>query len=241
MMTEIRLNRYLSLCGVASRRKCEQLILDERVSVNGKIVTDLFVTVSDKDVVRLDDEKVSPQKYTYIVMNKPRGLMTTLNDEKNRDHVGMLIRRNIFVKPVGRLDRNTTGVLLLTNDGELQYRLTHPKYKIVRLYQVVLDKHLTIDVMRKINTGVQLSKKEIARAKVVEFKNVKTQALVLLELQEGMNREIRRLFQVLGYKVIKLDRLKYAEITATGLKRGQWRHLSGEEVQLLKQQCGLNY
>lgn len=240
-MTEIRLNRYLSLCGVASRRKCEQLILDERVSVNGKIVTDLFVTVSDKDVVRLDDEKVSPQKYTYIVMNKPRGLMTTLNDEKNRDHVGMLIRRNIFVKPVGRLDRNTTGVLLLTNDGELQYRLTHPKYKIVRLYQVVLDKHLTIDVMRKINTGVQLSKKEIARAKVVEFKNVKTQALVLLELQEGMNREIRRLFQVLGYKVIKLDRLKYAEITATGLKRGQWRHLSGEEVQLLKQQCGLNY
>jgi pseudouridine synthase len=167
--------------------------------------------------------------------------MTTLNDEKNRDHVGMLIRRNIFVKPVGRLDRNTTGVLLLTNDGELQYRLTHPKYKIVRLYQVVLDKHLTIDVMRKINTGVQLSKKEIARAKVVEFKNVKTQALVLLELQEGMNREIRRLFQVLGYKVIKLDRLKYAEITATGLKRGQWRHLSGEEVQLLKQQCGLNY
>lgn len=240
-MTEIRLNRYLSLCGVASRRKCEQLILDERVSVNGKIVTDLFVTVSDKDVVRLDDEKVSPQKYTYIVMNKPKGLMTTLNDEKNRDHVGMLIRRNIFVKPVGRLDRNTTGVLLLTNDGELQYRLTHPKYKIVRLYQVVLDKHLTIDVMRKINTGVQLSKKEIARAKVVEFKNVKTQALVLLELQEGMNREIRRLFQVLGYKVIKLDRLKYAEITATGLKRGQWRHLSGEEVQLLKQQCGLNY
>jgi pseudouridine synthase len=241
MMTEIRLNRYLSLCGVASRRKCEQLILDERVSVNGKIVTDLFVTVGDKDVVRLDDEKVSPQKYTYIVMNKPKGLMTTLNDEKNRDHVGMLIRRNIFVKPVGRLDRNTTGVLLLTNDGELQYRLTHPKYKIVRLYQVVLDKHLTIDVMRKINTGVQLSKKEIARAKVVEFKNVKTQALVLLELQEGMNREIRRLFQVLGYKVIKLDRLKYAEITATGLKRGQWRHLSGEEVQLLKQQCGLNY
>lgn len=240
-MTEIRLNRYLSLCGVASRRKCEQLILDERVSVNGKIVTDLFVTVGDKDVVRLDDEKVSPQKYTYIVMNKPKGLMTTLNDEKNRDHVGMLIRRNIFVKPVGRLDRNTTGVLLLTNDGELQYRLTHPKYKIVRLYQVVLDKHLTIDVMRKINTGVQLSKKEIARAKVVEFKNVKTQALVLLELQEGMNREIRRLFQVLGYKVIKLDRLKYAEITATGLKRGQWRHLSGEEVQLLKQQCGLNY
>ncbi|MCD6441593.1 MAG: rRNA pseudouridine synthase [Candidatus Marinimicrobia bacterium] len=240
-MTEIRLNRYLSLCGVASRRKCEQLILDERVSVNGKIVTDLFVTVGDKDVVRLDDEKVSPQKYTYIVMNKPKDLMTTLNDEKNRDHVGMLIRRNIFVKPVGRLDRNTTGVLLLTNDGELQYRLTHPKYKIVRLYQVVLDKHLTIHVMQKINTGVQLSKKEIARAKVVEFKNVKTQALVLLELQEGMNREIRRLFQVLGYKVIKLDRLKYAEITATGLKRGQWRHLSGEEVQLLKQQCGLNY
>ena len=211
------------------------------MSVNGKIVTDLFVTVGDKDVVRLDDEKVSPQKYTYIVMNKPKDLMTTLNDEKNRDHVGMLIRRNIFVKPVGRLDRNTTGVLLLTNDGELQYRLTHPKYKIVRLYQVVLDKHLTIHVMQKINTGVQLSKKEIARAKVVEFKNVKTQALVLLELQEGMNREIRRLFQVLGYKVIKLDRLKYAEITATGLKRGQWRHLSGEEVQLLKQQCGLNY
>jgi len=240
-MTEIRLNRYLSLCGVASRRKCEQLILDERVSVNGKIVTDLFITVGDKDVVRLDDEKVSPQKDTYIVMNKPKGLMTTLNDEKNRDHVGMLIRRNIFVKPVGRLDRNTTGVLLLTNDGELQYRLTHPKYKVVRLYQVALDKHLTIDVMRKINTGVQLSKKEIARAKVVEFKNVKTQALVLLELQEGMNREIRRLFQVLGYKVIKLDRLKYAEITATGLKRGQWRHLSGEEVQLLKKQCGLNY
>lgn len=240
-MTEIRLNRYLSLCGVASRRKCEQLILDERVSVNGKIVTDLFVTVGDKDVVRLDDEKVSPQKYTYIVMNKPKGLMTTLNDEKNREHVGMLIRRNIFVKPVGRLDKNTTGVLLLTNDGELQYRLTHPKYKIVRLYQVALDKHLTIDVMRKINTGVQLSKKEIARAKVIEFKNVKTRALVLLELQEGMNREIRRLFQVLGYKVINLDRLKYAEITATGLKRGQWRYLSGEEIKLLKKQCGLNY
>ncbi|HCK99925.1 MAG TPA: rRNA pseudouridine synthase, partial [Candidatus Marinimicrobia bacterium] len=115
-MTEMRLNRYLSLCGVASRRKCEQLILDERVSVNGKTITDLFVTVDDKDVVRLDDEKVSPQKHTYIVMNKPKGLTTTLNDEKNRDNVGMLIRRNIFVKPVGRLDKNTTGVLLLTND-----------------------------------------------------------------------------------------------------------------------------
>jgi len=175
------------------------------------------------------------------VMNKPKGVVTTLQDEKNRKHVGMLLPRNIFVKPVGRLDKNTTGVLLFTNDGDLQYRLSHPKYKISRLYQVVLDKIIQENISDQIQKGVRLNHQEVARGNVISIENLKYQSVVRLELKEGLNREIHRLFKVLGYKVIELDRLKYADISAGRLKRGHWRFLHEKEVRVLKKKCGLNY
>ncbi|MBC8490975.1 MAG: rRNA pseudouridine synthase [Candidatus Marinimicrobia bacterium] len=237
----IRLNRFLSLCGIASRRKCEECILDERIAVNGVVAAGLFTIVYENDIVSLDGSKITPQRFTYLVMNKPKGVVTTLQDEKNRKHVGMLLPRNLFVKPVGRLDKNTTGVLLFTNDGDLQYRLSHPKYKISRLYQVVLDRIIQENISDKIQKGVLLNHQEVARGNVISIENLKYQSVVRLELKEGLNREIHRLFRVLGYKVIELDRVKYADISAGGLIRGHWRYLHEKEVRVLKKKCGLNY
>jgi len=237
--TGIRLNRYLSQCGIASRRKCEEMIEDERVAVNGEIVTDFSTYVQEGDVVTLDGGKISPQRSNYILLNKPKGVITTLDDEQQRKHVGMLLPKNVVVKPVGRLDKNTTGVLLLTNDGELHYRLTHPKYQIPRVYQAELDKLFNEKLSSVITAGVRLNQRETARGKVLHVRHGKKRSVVTLELREGLNREIHRLFKVLGYKVLELDRISYAGIGTGPIRRGEWRYLNREEIRKLKQSCGI--
>ena len=238
-MKGIRLNRYLALCGIASRRKCEELITDQRIAVNGQIANSFAILVRESDEVTLDGGKIKPQQFSYIIMNKPRSVVTTLHDERNRKHVGMLLPRNVSVKPVGRLDKNTTGVLLFTNDGDLQYRLTHPKYQISRVYNATLDKLFSNKYSATIQQGIRLSYREIAYATVISVRHFKQYSIVTLELREGLNREIHRLFRVLGYRVTDLDRIKYAGLTVGALKRGEWRYLKPLEISDLKQACGL--
>lgn len=235
----MRINRYLSLCGLGSRRKCEQYILEKQISVNNTVVTDLNTLTHAGDQVKFKGQLVQPQQYVYLLLNKPKNVVTSLADEQHRKHVGMLIPRQYAVKPVGRLDRNTTGVLLLTNDGELHYRLSHPKFQIPRIYRVVLNRGLTADAIRIIEQGVRLEERKIARARVIKINNDKDQAELILELREGINREIRRLFQALDLKVTELERIQFAGISAKDLKYGQWRHLIAKEVNSLKAQCQL--
>ena len=238
-ITGTRLNRYLSLCGIASRRKCEEMIAEERIAINGITMSDFSIYVQESDVVTLDGGKISPQRNNYLLLNKPKGVITTLSDEQRRKHVGMFLPKNVLVKPVGRLDKNTTGVLLFTNDGELHYRLTHPKYQIPRTYQVELDKLYNEKLSNIIARGVQLNHRETAHGKVLNVRHVKKRSVVTLELKEGLNREIHRMFKVLGYKVTDLDRVSYAGIFAGVIKRGQWRYLNAAEVRKLKELCGV--
>lgn len=239
MKRNMRINRYLALCGLGSRRKCEQYILERQVSVNDTIVTDLNVLICSGDRIKFKGKLVQPQEYIYLLLNKPKNVITSLSDNEKRMHVGRLIPRQYAVKPVGRLDRNTTGVLLLTNDGELHYRLSHPKFQIPKIYRVVLNRCLTADNIQIIEQGVRLEEKKLARVKIIEIKNSREQAELILELREGINREIRRLFQVLGIKVTELERIKFAGISAVGLESGQWRFLTVDEVNSLKTQCQL--
>jgi len=239
MKRGMRINRYLSLCGLGSRRKCEQYILGGQVSVNDTVVTDLNALIGSGDRVMFKGESVQPQEYVYLLLNKPKNVITSLSDEKSRKHVGRLIPRRYTVKPIGRLDRNTTGVLLLTNDGELHYRLSHPKFQIPKIYRVVLNRSLTADNLQIIEQGVRLEEKKVARVKVIEIKNSKDRTELILELREGINREIRRLFQVLDFKVTELERIRFAGISAEGLESGQWRFLTAQEVNSLKAQCQL--
>ena len=237
--TGIRLNRYLSLCGVGSRRKCEEMITDERVAVNGNLVTDLSTYINDDDVVTLDGGRITPQRPTYLLLNKPKGVITTLNDNLQRNHVGMLLPKHVFLKPVGRLDKNTTGVLLFTNDGELHYRLTHPKYEIPRIYLVKLDKIFNEALSDKITRGIQLNRRETAHGKVLDVRHFKKNSELIVELHEGLNREIHRMFRVLNYRVLELHRISYAGIGTGKLRYGQWRYLNQDEIKRIKRLCGI--
>ena len=236
---QIRLNRYLSSCGVGSRRYCEKLILNGKITVNNIRVTQLATTLSDDDVVRLDGLILHPEELIYILLNKPAGVITTLSDPHGRRHIGQLFQNIPFVKPVGRLDMETTGVLLLTNDGELLYRLTHPKFEIERIYKVSVKAHLDKKARESIESGIVIGKDEVAHGEVLSIASRKGYTEIILKLHEGKYREIRRMFAVLGYKVQSLDRVSYAGIKHEGLKRGEWRELSSDELNKLKELCYL--
>ena len=231
----IRLNRYLSLCGIGSRRRCEQFILDGRVTINRLAVGELFSIVKKGDEVRLDGEVIKPERPAYILMNKPAGILTTLHDPRGRRHVGQLLRNVSFVKPVGRLDVNTTGVLLFTNDGELLYRLTHPKYQIVKTYVVTVEGKVFSKIKDVIAKGVELGGGKIAHGSVSKILYRKSQTTLLLELTEGMYREVRRVFKILGYRVKTLDRVSFGGIGYGTLERGKWRYLNAGEIIKLKE------
>lgn len=233
----MRLNRYLAYCGIASRRKCEELIREGRIAINGTVVTDFSVYARDQDTVTMDGEKVSPQTVVYLLLNKPAGFITTLQDERNRKHVGMLLPKSPVVKPVGRLDKNTTGVLLCTNDGELHYRLTHPKYRIPRVYRVELDKPFDDKLVSVVADGVRLNQRETARGRILDSRLTKQHSLLTIELREGLNREIHRMFKVLGYRVVMLERSSFAGIHAGQLPQGRWRFLRAAEIQKLHRLC----
>jgi len=229
-----RINKYLSLCGLASRRKCEEYIESGRVTVNGETVTDFSTYVTTDDQVKVDGQIIEPEKKTYIVFNKPADVITTLEDPQDRKNVGDFFKEQPFIKPVGRLDKDTTGVLLLTNDGDLLYRLTHPRFQIPKKYVATLNGVVDKSIGKKIAQGVELDDGDLARGQVINITRKKDRSIVTLILREGKNREIKRIFSKLEYKVVKLDRVSFATITYKNLKRGEWRHLSKKGIKLLQ-------
>lgn len=231
---KIRLNRYISNSGVCSRREADELIKMGLVTVNGTVVTEMGHKVSRKDVVKYDGKTLRAEKPVYILMNKPKGFLTTTKDPQDRNTVMQIIAESVKerVYPVGRLDRNTTGLLLLTNDGELADKLMHPSHNVKKIYKVDLDKPITKTDFEKIKKGVQLEEgKAIVDDLAIVSPDNKT---IGIEIHIGWNRVIRRIFEALGYEVVKLDRSVYAGLDKKDLSRGHWRHLTREEVVRLK-------
>ena len=231
----MRLNKYLAHCGLCSRRKAAELIKSGKVYVNDKIVDHPAYEVKKDDVVKYKDKILKPEKNrVYILMNKPKNIITSLKDEKGRKTVIDLIKNKIQerVFPVGRLDYKTTGLLLLTNDGDLAKKLSHPRYKVPKVYEVTLNKSITKQDFEQIKKGVKLEDGEV---KVDWIKIVDDKGLVLnLEIHIGKNRIVRRIFEHFGYEVKKLDRIYYAGLTKKGLKRGWFRPLTEKEIIMLK-------
>mgnify|MGYP002524048859 FL=1 len=231
----IRLNKFLANAGVCSRRDADKYITAGVVTVNGEIITELGTKIKRNDVVRFNNEPVSIEKKVYVLLNKPKDYVTTSDDPQNRKTVMELVRNICHerIYPVGRLDRNTTGVLLLTNDGELASKLTHPKYKKKKIYHVYLDRKVTAADMKQIANGIMLDDGEV-HADAIEYASQTDKKQVGIEIHSGRNRIVRRIFESLGYHVTKLDRVYFAGLTKKNLRRGQWRFLSQEEVNFLK-------
>lgn len=230
----IRLNRFLANAGVCSRREADEFITAGVVTVNGNVVTELGTKVLRTDDVKFHDQTVSLEKKVYVLLNKPKDYVTTSDDPQNRKTVMDLVkgacRERIY--PVGRLDRNTTGVLLLTNDGDLASKLTHPQYRKKKIYHVHLDKNVTVADMHKIADGVELDDGRIA-ADAIDYANDTDKKQVGIEIHSGRNRIVRRIFETLGYRVLKLDRVFFAGLTKKNLRRGDWRFLTEKEVNML--------
>lgn len=231
----IRLNRLIAGSGVCSRREADELIRDGLITVNGKVVTELGTRVSPEDDVRYKNRKLRSEKKVYILMNKPKGYVTTVEDphadQTVMDLIGDACPERVY--PVGRLDKSTTGVLLLTNDGELAGKLTHPRYKRKKIYHVFLDRSVTWNDLQKIAEGIDLDG-ETVTADSVAYADAEDKSQVGIEIHSGQNRVIRRLFEKLGYKVKKLDRVYFAGLTKKNLPRGKWRFLSEKELVMLK-------
>ena len=231
----IRLNKYLANAGVCSRREADDFIEAGVVSVNGQIVTELGTKVKRSDVVLFHDQQVNIEKKVYILLNKPKDYVTTSDDPQNRKTVLDLVkgacRERIY--PVGRLDRNTTGVHLLTNDGELATKLTHPQFLKKKIYHVFLDKNVSAADMRQIAEGIELEDGEI-HADAIDYASDTDHKQVGIEIHSGRNRIVRRIFEHLGYRVTKLDRVYFAGLTKKNVRRGDWRFLTEQEVNMLR-------
>lgn len=230
----IRLNRFIAQSGVCSRREADDFIIAGVVSVNGKVVTELGTKVMPTDEVRFNDARVQGEKKVYLVLNKPKGYVTSLDDPHATKTVMDLVKGACTerIYPVGRLDKNSLGLLLFTNDGDMTKQLTHPTYQKKKIYQVTLDKPLTRADMDRIADGITLEDGEIHADEISYVKENKQE--IGIEIHSGRNRIVRRIFEFLGYEVKKLDRVYYAGLTKKNLKRGGWRFLTNEEVQRLK-------
>jgi 23S rRNA pseudouridine2605 synthase len=231
----VRLNRYLANAGVCSRREADTFIQSGVVKVNGVIITELGTKVKRSDEVMFHDQTISMEKKVYVLLNKPKDYVTTSDDPQNRKTVMDLVknacRERIY--PVGRLDRNTTGVLLLTNDGDLATKLTHPQYLKKKIYHVYCDKNVTAADIRQIAEGITLEDGEI-HADAIDYAHETDKKQVGIEIHSGRNRIVRRIFEHFGYKVVKLDRVYFAGLTKKNVKRGDWRFLTQDEVNMLK-------
>ena len=232
----IRLNRYISMSGICSRREADEFITAGLITVNGVVVTELGSKVMPNDEVCYNGKRIENEKKVYIVMNKPKGFVTTLDDPHADKSVMDLVKNACTerIYPVGRLDKNSVGVLLLTNDGDLAKRLTHPTYEKKKIYQVSLDKHLTRADLEQLILGVTLEDGDIAADDVCYVEDPKMKNAVGIEIHSGRNRIVRRMFEHLGYHVGKLDRVYFAGLTKQKLKRGEWRFLTEKEVAMLK-------
>ncbi len=233
--TEMRLNRFLANAGICSRREADDFIQAGVVSVNGKIVSELGTKVQMTDVVKFHDQTIKVENKVYILLNKPKDCVTTADDPQGRMSVLDLVKDACTqrIYPVGRLDKNTTGVLLLTNDGELTSKLTHPKYDKKKIYHAFLDKPLAEEDLQKILSGIELEDGEI-HADAAEYVSEDDARQVGIEIHSGRNRIVRRIFEHLGYDVQKLDRVYFAGLTKKNLQRGHYRFLTKKEIQMLQ-------
>ena len=231
----VRLNKFLANAGVCSRREADEFIQAGVVTVNGKVVTELGTKVLRTDEVKFHDQPVKMEKKVYVLLNKPKDTVTTSDDPQQRKTVMDLVKNACpeRIYPVGRLDRNTTGVLLLTNDGDLASKLTHPKFLKKKIYHVFLDKNVTAHDMQQIATGITLDDGEV-HADAIEYASPTDKSQVGIEIHSGKNRIVRRIFESLGYRVVKLDRVQFAGLTKKNLRRGDWRFLTEKEVDMLR-------
>lgn len=233
--TEIRLNKYLANSGVAARRKADELIKEGQVTVNGTVITEMGYKVKPKDVVKFQGTVVKPGRKIYLLMNKPKDFITTTEDEKGRKTVLDIVKKYTRerVYPVGRLDRNTTGLLLFTNDGDLAQKLSHPSFNVKKIYAAELDKPLKPTDLEKIRQGIALEE-GIAMVDDIQYAEPNNKKIIGIEIHVGWNRIVRRIFEALGYEVLKLDRVTYAGLTKKDLPRGRCRLLTEQEVYSIK-------
>ena len=231
----IRLNKYIANSGICSRREADELITQGRVEVNGKVVTEMGYQVQKTDRVVFDGQSITPEKPVYVLLNKPKGYISTTKDEKARKTVMDLVANaspyRLF--PVGRLDRQTTGLILLTNDGHLTKKLTHPSFGVKKIYHVTLDRKLSVEDLRTIADGVRLEE-GVAEVDSISYIEGKPKNEVGIEIHIGWNRVVRRIFKKMGYEVEALDRVIFAGLTKKNIKRGHWRILTEMEVNNLK-------
>ena len=229
------MNKFLANAGICSRREADEFIQAGVVTVNGEVVTELGTKVLRTDHVCFHDQPVSIEKKVYVLLNKPKDYVTTSDDPQQRKTVMDLVKNACpeRIYPVGRLDRNTTGVLLLTNDGDMASKLTHPKYLKKKIYHVFLDKNITAHDLQQIRDGIMLEDGEI-KADEVEYADPVDKKQVGIAIHSGKNRIVRRIFESLGYRVNKLDRVLFAGLTKKNLRRGDWRYLTEEEVDKLR-------
>ena len=231
----IRLNKFLANSGVCSRREADEFIQKGEIKVNGEVVTELGTKITRNDVVTHNDKVVLPEHKIYVLLNKPKDCVTTSDDPQGRLTVMDIVRNACTerIYPVGRLDRNTTGVLLLTNDGDLASKLTHPKFVKKKIYHVWLDRDVTEEDMQRIADGIELEDGPI-HADAISYATETDRNQVGIEIHSGRNRIVRRIFESLGYRVVKLDRVYFAGLTKKNLPRGRWRYLTQQEVNFLK-------
>ena len=231
---KVRLNKYLAECGVASRRKSDELITEGRVTVNGNIILELGTKIDpDNDEISIDGEKLKVQSKVYYILNKPKGIITTTSDDKKRKTVVDLIKTNKKIFPVGRLDFNTTGLLLLTNDGEFSNYLTHPRNGIEREYEVKLDRELSKQDREKLTKGIYLDRKK-SKFTQITYPKRNNYFLVKVVTVEGRNHFVKNMFSKLGYNVKELNRSRYGKFTLKNLQRGEYRELTLKEIKKYK-------
>ncbi|MCH5351212.1 MAG: rRNA pseudouridine synthase [Clostridiales bacterium] len=231
----MRINKYLSSCGIDSRRKCEQLVIDGRVKINGKKITDLATDVNDYDIVEVDGHYVTlKDKKTYIMLNKPKGCVTTVSDDKGRKTVLDFVKVKTRVYPVGRLDYDTEGLLLLTDDGDLANIIMHPRNAVRKTYSVRVEGELTDPELKKIRNGVEFEGVKYSPAEVKVVGVEKGETKLTVTVAEGKNHEIKKILEAVGKTVSFLKRVSIGDLKVGGLKRGEWRYLKPEEIAYLK-------
>ena len=235
----MRINKYIASCGIASRRKAEEIILDRRVKVNGELVTELSFNIDEKkDVVEIDNKVISlSEKLVYIVLNKPEGYITTVKDQFDRPSVLDLVKDiNERVYPIGRLDYETSGLLILTNDGDLTYKLTHPKHEVDKTYVALIKGEPTYEELKNFRDGLEIEDYKTAPAKIriVDKNEEKNYCKCEIKIHEGRNRQVRKMCKAINHPVLRLRRVAMGDIKLRGIKVGEYRHLTKEEVEYLK-------
>lgn len=232
----MRLNRFIAHAGVCSRREADKLIVSGVIEINGKVVTELGTKVQRGDKVTMGGQKLNAEKLVYVLLNKPKGFVTTTKDPHADKTVMQLVKNSVKerIYPVGRLDKDTTGLLLFTNDGALAKKLTHPKHQVRKVYHVHTDKNVKHDDLEKLVKGVELEDGMAFANQAAYVESTDDRKQIGLEIHMGRNRVVRRMFEALGYRVVRLDRVVFGNLTKKNLPRGKWKILSEEEIVLLK-------